>query len=490
MKSLLHKIDDMLNPVLVKELRQATHGKFMRRIILGLLMFLFISMAIVLLTQSQGSGSNMQQGGDLFSWFLFILCGCVFLGISNWSSNRFASERDSNSMELLYASTIRPSQIIAGKFLTGVIVAIQLYSICLPFMVICYLLRGIDVQTILMSTAATFVLFIPILLFSIFIGSLPISSKSKRSLNGFIFIFLLWFGSVGVVGLLFNGNISFDIRDENFWIGASTMVGLCGVIAGLLFMLSVAAISPASSNRVLPVRLYISIVWIVFGVIMTICSFIYNGSLIFAWYGVTTVVACIGMLITASERVALGGHIRKQIPKKWIARVIAFPHFSGVASGFLYFISIAVMSAVVATLVYCLAGSGSFYSNLNKDDIKSGVAVMLGVSFITFVYSLIGAYTKHRFCKVRFKKTSATVISLFFIVLSILVPIALILVIHAGHVKDLDEYPLFFVLSTIGVFFDNGRNIALVVDVLLAFIVAACALPALLRSWREFKPCG
>ena len=489
MRTLINKIDDKLNPVLVKELRQATHGKFIRSIILGLLSVLFISMVVQLLAQSSSRGLNMHAGRDMFSWFIGVLSVITFLGVSNWTSNRFTNERDGSSMELLYASTIKPWQIITGKSLTGLIVALQLYSICLPFMTVCYLLRGIDVQAILLSTILSFVLFIPILQMAVFIGSLPIDKKRKRGLNIALIIFVFWFGGVGTVGLVFDGGLKMDIWSKDFWIWTGVLVSIVTAVSGIMFFLSVAAISAPSDNRALPIRSFLSLTWFVSAVIMSICSFVYEEEFIIIWLVFVLILTSLGMLVAASERVAYGTHVRKQIPKIWLARVVAFPHFSGVVNGMFYFFTMAIVSIIISTLIYCFAGSGDFISNLGSRSFGKGMVASIGVTLFIFAISLVSYYFKMILLKSKPVKTqAATIIALFLSLGSFILPMLLLLIIHAGDMNDLDHYPGFFILSAIGPFFKETRYIALGFDLIFAGVIGLISLPMLFRSWRNFKP--
>ena len=54
---------------------------------------------------------------------------------------------------------------------------------------------------------------------------------------------------------------------RNFWIGAGTAFGIGLAVTGLFFVLSVALISPPSANRALPVRIYITVIWLLGGLL-------------------------------------------------------------------------------------------------------------------------------------------------------------------------------------------------------------------------------
>src|SRR6202008_3402767 len=60
----------------------------------------------------------------------------------------------------------------------------------------------------------------------------------------------------------------------SFWNPALTILLICAALLGLLFSLSVAMIKPISSNRALPVRLFITVMWAVSLIAPAVISYI------------------------------------------------------------------------------------------------------------------------------------------------------------------------------------------------------------------------
>ena len=56
----------------------------------------------------------------------------------------------------------------------------------------------------------------------------------------------------------------------NFWLGALGAVVMGIAVTGLFFVLSVALVSPPSANRALPVRIYITLFWLLGGLLSLI----------------------------------------------------------------------------------------------------------------------------------------------------------------------------------------------------------------------------
>src|SRR5205823_4778714 len=82
---------------------------------------------------------SILQGILLFTCLLFIP---AYTGI------RLAAERSDINVDLLFISTLRPRAIVRGKFVAALVLAVLIFSACTPFMTFSYLLRGLDVPSV------------------------------------------------------------------------------------------------------------------------------------------------------------------------------------------------------------------------------------------------------------------------------------------------------------------------------------------------------
>src|SRR5271170_5876980 len=123
-----------LNPIVIKELRQAVRSWAITGMLLLFLTVLFITSLVMLVTQSFEMNANMGLGGSMFSAFTVILAATSIFFIPLYVGLRVAAERQENNPDLLYVSTLSPTRIIRGKFLCGVYVVVLFFSACMPFM--------------------------------------------------------------------------------------------------------------------------------------------------------------------------------------------------------------------------------------------------------------------------------------------------------------------------------------------------------------------
>ena len=135
-----------LNPIVVKELRQAVRSWTVTGMLLLFLAVLFIASLIFFGFQAADADPDERLGAEMFSAFAVILAIASLFFIPLYLGIRVAVERPENNPDLLYVSTLSPARIILGKFLCGAYMAVLFFSACMPFMAFTNLLRGVDLD--------------------------------------------------------------------------------------------------------------------------------------------------------------------------------------------------------------------------------------------------------------------------------------------------------------------------------------------------------
>lgn len=143
----LESIGEYLNPILVKETRQALKSRQFA-----------VTFALVLLTSWIWSllAIYFRYPGILYSpdgpflmvGYLYILLFPLVVIIPFSAFRSLASEREDGTFELLSISTLSPRQIIIGKLVSSVVQMLVYLSALAPCLAFTYLLRGIDIVTI------------------------------------------------------------------------------------------------------------------------------------------------------------------------------------------------------------------------------------------------------------------------------------------------------------------------------------------------------
>jgi hypothetical protein len=328
-----------LNPIVIKELRQGVRSWTVTGMLLLFLVVLFITSLGFLITESFDVNTNMGLGGTMFSAFIVILAVASIFFIPLYTGVRVAAERQENNPDLLYVTTLSPARIIRGKFLCGAYLALLFFSACLPFMAFTNLLRGVDLPTVFFILAFLFLIVCAVNMFAIFLASLPMSRPFK-----FLFVIYGFFqGGFIIVSMIsrsfmfMRAGVGAMMTERDFWIGTATAVFLILTVIGLFYVLSVALISPPSANRALPVRLYLTGLWLLGGLLCFNWLYRTGGADIMnAWLFLTFATAMFALLVIISNADQLSQRVRRTIPRSGLKRPLAFLFFNGAAGGLIW----------------------------------------------------------------------------------------------------------------------------------------------------------
>jgi hypothetical protein len=146
--SLLEQCGEWFNPILVKECRQALKSRqFVSTFFLMLAACWFWSMLC-----GARFGPDMAYdavGGEALYGYCMILSFPLCVIVPFMAFRSLAIEREDKTFELLAITALSPRQIIGGKFASALLQMMLFFSAAVPCFAFSYLLRGIDVATIL-----------------------------------------------------------------------------------------------------------------------------------------------------------------------------------------------------------------------------------------------------------------------------------------------------------------------------------------------------
>lgn len=409
-------VDNAINPIIVKELRQAVNGRFVAA---ALTLFLGISVVTIAIALIDSGGRvEAEAGADVLVGLNATLLGvCLFL-LPLQAGWRFASERSDNNVDLMFITTIEPRSIIAGKLGATVMLAGLIYAACLPFMTLTYLLRGVDLPTIFTMIVFGFSVVVGGVMLALFAASAPMHRG---------FRVLMAVGVLGLLAVVYQAMIGWSAaslrygmfgvsRDPaEFW-GMLLMLGLlfgCGVY--LLFRFSVAMISAPTSNRALPVRLAMMGTWGVFTAVMWVVTILEGeeDALIF-WFVASVLFFALGMVIAVCERDRWGTRVARTIPHRRIGRLGAMLLYSGSANGLLWawgMVAICVAGYLVFPWAYeVVRGSlvsaaaalklPSSWTRFDPGEMYGrGLAIGLGLVGYVYMYAMAGLLVRRYLLK-------------------------------------------------------------------------------------------
>lgn len=339
---LFDRLDDALNPIVVKELRQAVQSKF---VVAVLLLFLILQLGVLgvfLITQgmlsSGGTNFDFQAGREAFMILQAILLATCMLFLPAYTGLRMGAERSDVNVDLLFITTIQPRSIVSGKVLAAIILALVIFSACTPFMTFTYLLRGLDLFSIAFVVLIDFAAVLLSVQLAVLVAAIPGNRILKAVLGlalltGLVFIYA---GTVSAtVELVRVGLASFETW--TFWGPVGCCAGIALMVSGLLYVWSTALISAPTTNRIMPIRIYMLIVWVLTAVIFGCVDWILGDRVApVIWLFVMLGMYAVGFLTAISEWEQYPARVARRIPRRWWLRFPAFFFFGGAAGGVLF----------------------------------------------------------------------------------------------------------------------------------------------------------
>lgn len=347
---LIQAVDDRLNPIVVKELRQAVQSRF---VVTGLGAFLILQLFVLgfqLLGQHYGGDSgavNYFAGRETFQMLQMLLLGSVLIFVPLYTGIRLGAERSDANVDLMFISALRPRSIVAGKLFAALVLTLLMFSACAPFMTFSYLLRGIDIPSILLVLFLDLLAVLGCTQAAIMLASVPANRVGKGVL-GLLGLFGLGsclLAAVKITSEMIQAGGMGLLVIADAWVALAAFITLGLLGTGLLFTCSVAMISPPAANRALPVRLMLFAVWLGSLTVALISDHVTKsiwGVSLWAW--ANTILFCVQIVIAINERDRWAPRVARTIPRSGLLRMLAFLFYSGAGGGVVFAVLILIVT--------------------------------------------------------------------------------------------------------------------------------------------------
>jgi hypothetical protein len=478
MSNLTTRIDDALNPIVIKELRQAVNGKFVAAVLMLFLLISVIAIAIAMISMD-GGGGGMDAGAGVLMGLQGILIGTCLLFLPSYAAIRLAGEYNDNNVDLMFITTIKPRAIIWGKLLSTSIVVVLIYATCMPFMTLTYLLRGVDLPSIAMVLALGFGAVIGAAQLAIFAACVT-TTRGFRVLLGLGLLASLG----GIFGMTMGGSFSIvqfgaaSMGDGwEFWAILGTFAGFLIAAIVLLYTWSVALISPPMSNRMLPVRITMLIVWLAASAILIAWGLVEKDNDPFEiWIICSSLYFGLMALISICERTEWSPRIRRTLPDMLVARLFKMLFYSGAAGGI-------GLAAVMMGVMLVAAKAFETLVNFNFDDDVYLIAI--GLFLYCYCYGMTGMLVRKMGLSGIVKQEHTWALAFVLAAVGCTFPLLM------GYIFfDARLGGTFQMLANPLALADNGssRTSALVFTTIWAIIVTAISMPWIGRQIVNFRP--
>lgn len=338
LEAFLDRLGDYLNPILVKEARQAMKSR--QFVVTFSLMLIFGWLwTVIFIALSVPDIFFAPVGPAVLTGYYIVLSIPLLIVVPYASFRSLAAEREDGTYELLSITSLSARQIILGKLGSAVLQMIVYYSALAPCIAFTYLLRGIDVLSIATFLTYTFLASLLLSIVGLMMATVTRSRHWQVLLSVVFVMCLLVFTIIWdcfLVAIIANRQTPpFD--DPDFWIG--NLCGFTFYLAAVVLLLLVSAgqITFASENRSGPIRLMLVVVQLlIVGWFVLYWVRFDAGELLLGMMSLTAAYwALVGSFLTG-ETAQLSPRAKRQLPQSFLGRM-AFTWFNpGSGTGYVF----------------------------------------------------------------------------------------------------------------------------------------------------------
>ncbi|MFM9964303.1 MAG: ABC transporter permease [Planctomycetaceae bacterium] len=337
----LENASDWLNPILVKETRQALKS---RQFIVTFLLMLIASWLIsVFGTLMAGDSLEFGAAGRaLFTSYFVVLALAIFVVVPYTAYRGLLNERDQTTLELLNITTLSPRQLVWGKLWSAMVQVFIYYSAIAPFIAFTSMLQGFDVALVAFVLIISILITLCLTMLTLMLAAIPQNRQLQGLITLKVFVGLLGvvISIFGMVPDLLRETILFD--DVHFWVGiGGLLVG--GMSFFFLFtQIAIAHLTFDADNRSSGVRIACSVQFVLYWSFWVLARLMLGSVVVGSGSDVMFVVAwcilhsaAIGYF-SATEPDFVSRRVRRGIPKTTVSRLLFAPFLPGGHRGFLF----------------------------------------------------------------------------------------------------------------------------------------------------------
>lgn len=345
----LDRLSERLNPILVKEARQAMKSRQFSITFSLLLIFGWLYTAAFVVLSLPGIFYNAQGGAMLLGYFL-LLAAPMLIVVPYGAFRSLAGELEDGTFELVSISTLSARQIVLGKLGSSVLQMLVYYSALAPCIAFTYLLRGVDVLFIALVLGWTFLASLLLSTFALALSTLTRARYWQVLLSAVLVMALLAFTIGWCVSwsnvLMFASQVPYDL--EEFWTANFAAFTYCLAVGVLLVQIAAAQVTFASENRSTALRTAVLAIHVLL-VGWPIYLFLRvdnrtEPEILLVGYGACAVFWSLAGACLIGEAANLSPRAQRQLPQSLLGRTLFTWFNPGSATGYL-FTSAALLSA-------------------------------------------------------------------------------------------------------------------------------------------------
>ncbi|QDV06007.1 ABC-2 family transporter protein [Planctomycetes bacterium Poly30] len=486
---IFERLGDWLNPVLVKEVRQAQRGRVFTVALVATVLITLLSCVIMALDLSD---SNTQPGRSFFTVVYVFVCGAMMLVVPFQAFSSMGSEWDDHTYEMLVLSNLKPRQIVMGKLLAAVVQSALLLAVFLPFLATAFLLRGVDMLVLGVVLALTAYASVWLSTFSIML-----SAVTRNRLLRVLLMVMLGGGLASLVSGAAALAQEFinrpdQMADTEFWIALPQILVVFTLLGVLAFVITCNLLAHEEENRSSNVRILGSVAifallaLVALNVGLATVGLPREGVFGFSVVGIFALTAVSVFLCSEPER--LGRRVGPTVPRRpWLA-FLTLPWYPGGGRGAAYLLLHLAVLVAGGFAIALFAEPPSYARTPASSSLNSeGGAVLLLSAVYAVLYTLVpigilAMFTRNTSGGRKFMRT----IAFFSPFLYVLVPAIFGLVVGSYELRSTRHVgnPVRTMAGSVSAFEDHRDGVFFILLPLALFGIVL-ALPKILRAVRE-----
>ncbi len=360
--SRLESFSDRMNPILVKETRQALKS----RSFVATFMLLLIASWLICIFGSTMSGQNLEYGTpgrEFFQAFYVVLSAAVLVIVPFTAYRSLLTEQDAQTYELLSITSLTPRQIVLGKLSNSIVQILVYYCAIAPFIAFTSLLQGFDLVSMVVLLLILLGTSILLCTFTLMLSTVA-SNRQVQTLSSLFIMGGLATAFSSILGLSFASMQENVLSDPDF-VTALICFFVMGVSYFLLFLqITISQLMYEAGNKSTGVRLIGTGQSLLAWGLMIAGAFYFGGRIdddIFMMVCVMTLIhwAAFGFFVSM-ERDYLSRRIRRELPQRAALRMLLVPFMPGGTRGYLLvLINLMIVLTLALLTLPMVSGFGS-----------------------------------------------------------------------------------------------------------------------------------
>lgn len=350
-----NRFGDSLNPILVKETRQALKS---RQFVITFSILLFAALAWTII----GSLSMMPQiysnpsAPRMLIGYYAVLAIPMLLVVPLAAYRSLEGEIDDGTLELLSITVLSPWQIVLGKLASANLQMLLYFVALFPCVAYAYTLRGIDLPTIGIIMSILLVAGLLLTVISLFFAPMAESRTGRIATLLAVMVALLlaeWGIGSMVVGLILYGN-PLSVDQVCFAIVAVLLISLS--LGHLLLAATAAQLTPEVENRSTQIRVSLLILTAIALGLSAFAILVLDevgAAIAFAMSVSLAVLWTIASSLMCGESSIITPRVRRELPSSFLARATLTWLTPGPTTGLVF--AVIAISLQTALIVFALS---------------------------------------------------------------------------------------------------------------------------------------